>query len=478
MRIVFCLLALLLTAGLAFGLTIPDIQYTTVAGDGTYPSPYVGQSVTVQGIVTGKGYGAITTHPFAKYFIQDPGGSAWSGIYVYDWAHAPNVGDKIQVTGTVAENAGFTRLESLTAYSVISTSNTVPTPVDISTGDLAAGSATAEQYEGVLVKIQAANVTALPNANQEFYVSDGSGACQIDNGFYNANHTWSSITLGQTWLEITGVVDYAGSAYGLNPRGGTDMLQDVLSATLILPVLNKPKGVTASVELRTTRLNSTWGVHSYEFKMVFNHQLVRFEGLDTEGTLSLGPEPTYTLSANQDTVTVAYANTADVLSSAGEAVLLKLLFKTVGYGNAILDLKTFKYNNTAMTALTDGRIDILVPANTAWLAIGKGGSTKNIFNPWLNETIRIEYGCHVENGAVNGKVIVRIYDVQGRLVATLRNQNVTAANGIEALEWNGRDRNRNLLPLGVYYCHVEIIDRVTGKSATVTQPIVVAANLK
>ena len=36
-----------------FGISIHDIQYTNIAGDGTYPSTYNGKTVTTGGIVTG-----------------------------------------------------------------------------------------------------------------------------------------------------------------------------------------------------------------------------------------------------------------------------------------------------------------------------------------------------------------------------------------------------------------------------------------
>jgi hypothetical protein len=58
------------------------------------------------------------------------------------------------------------------------------------------------------------------------------------------------------------------------------------------------------------------------------------------------------------------------------------------------------------------------------------------------------------------------------------NKNIGTSNGIESIPWDGRDKNKNLLPIGVYYCHAEIIDRVTGNSETAIQPIVIAAELK
>ncbi len=67
--------------------SIYDIQHTTVAGDGTYPSLYDGQTVTTGGIVTVTGYNG------GRYFISSPEGGPWNGLFVYDNNYSPNVGD-------------------------------------------------------------------------------------------------------------------------------------------------------------------------------------------------------------------------------------------------------------------------------------------------------------------------------------------------------------------------------------------------
>jgi flagellar hook assembly protein FlgD len=75
------------------------------------------------------------------------------------------------------------------------------------------------------------------------------------------------------------------------------------------------------------------------------------------------------------------------------------------------------------------------------------------------------------------KAIIRIYDVQGRLVATPVNKNIGNLIGINRELWDGRDYNRKLCPIGVYYCHYELIERSTGKKETTIQPIVIKSIL-
>ena len=116
--------------------------------------------------------------------------------------------------------------------------------------------------------------------------------------------------------------------------------------------------------------------------------------------------------------------------------------------------------------------------NIAFLNIGRSGSTKNSFNPELNEKITIEYGCRAVATGINTRAIVRIYDAQGRLVSTPVNKTITSSLGIESIQWDGRDTNMKLLPIGLYYCHLEVIDRASGAKEVTVQPIVIKSNLK
>ena len=76
------------------------------------------------------------------------------------------------------------------------------------------------------------------------------------------------------------------------------------------------------------------------------------------------------------------------------------------------------------------------------------------------------------------KAIIRIYDVQGRLVYTPVHKNITSATGIEEYKWNGRDSNLKLLTPGLYYCHLEVTDRSSGDKDNTVQPIVIKSALK
>lgn len=97
------------------------------------------------------------------------------------------------------------------------------------------------------------------------------------------------------------------------------------------------------------------------------------------------------------------------------------------------------------------------------------------FNPWEGETISI--GFFSEDG---NKAILRIYNSEGKLMFTPRNLILDSVNqdGVNYYHWNGRDRNNRILPIGLYICHLEVIDIETGKKKTANAPIVIGSPLK
>ncbi|MFB3845237.1 MAG: hypothetical protein ACE14O_05750 [Candidatus Cloacimonadaceae bacterium] len=475
-------IVLLLSSFTVFGTTIYDIQYnTTIPGAShTYPSPLAGTQVSTEGIVSGIGFTG------GKYVITE-GSGAWKGIFVNDPAHTPALGDKVSLTGTVTETGGFTELSQITSYSVINSGNEIPAATPVNPADLQGyPNYPGEAYEGVLVKVTNVKVTLVQD-NDIFYValvSQATPTCQIKDGFFPSDHTWSGVVLNQIWTEITGIVYYSSPnppQYRINPRNDADMIPqaDINTVSLTINNVVARKGETAEVNVMVSRLMESWNLKKYSFTVGFNKRILRFADADNNGTISpFAPE--LSLSDNEDAVTVTYEGQQPLVSDTNNGVLIKLLFKTLSYGSSPLDLTAGTLNDSIqINLLTDGSITVPITKRIAWLSIYNNDyNKKNIFNPWLNQKITIEYGCYQQQGQTGSKAILRIYDVQGRLVATPINKIISASNGIEYYIWDGRDKNKNLLPIGMYYCHLEIINRTTGNSDTAVQPIVVAAELK
>ncbi len=237
MKKLFVFTVVIFVVSSVFATTIYDIQYTTEAGpDGTYPSPMVDEEVTVTGIVTGENYNQDN-----KFFLTDPGGGPWHGVYVYDYETGPMVGDEVEVTGTVTEYYGLTELGYCT-INILSQGNDVPDPIEVTTLDLVVP-ALAEQYEGCLVQVDGVTVTETQNDYGEWYIDDGSGECQVDDGFFYLDEVVPPIVIevDMFWGRIIGCVDYSYDEFAINPRTPDDLIEEVFTQPTTveaIPVLN------------------------------------------------------------------------------------------------------------------------------------------------------------------------------------------------------------------------------------------------
>ena len=200
------------------GMSVSAIQETSDPGSGNdcYPSPYNGQVVTITGIVT-----AIQPGSNPNFYFEDPDADTFAGVYVYDNSIDPQVGDELLLIAEVEEYYGLTEITNSISSVLISTDNVVE-PTLISTSDLLGGcSYNAEQYEGMLVKVENLLVTSTPNEYGEWTVSDGSGDCMIDDYFYDGSI--DSYSEGSTITSIVGVVNYAYGEYRILPRNESDI---------------------------------------------------------------------------------------------------------------------------------------------------------------------------------------------------------------------------------------------------------------
>jgi hypothetical protein len=203
-------------------MSIYDIQYTTVQGDYCYESASVGQYAITTGVVTA----VVPGNP--TFYIQDFTSDTYAGIYIFDNSFTPVVGDEVTISGTVNEYYSFTQLIDLTSYSVNSSGNAL-TVKDITTGELANGcTESGESLEGMLVRISNVEVTQVDLTYNEWYVDDGSGPCQIDDGGSSAmfDGVFPTPNVGDSFPGITGVVDYSYSEFGILPRIAIDFETD------------------------------------------------------------------------------------------------------------------------------------------------------------------------------------------------------------------------------------------------------------
>jgi len=161
--------------------------------------------------------GVIVSAPMADegFWVQDPGGGEWSGLYVYtdrvDGEVSVSVGDVLDITGEVSE------YYDLTEISVGNTNDIEPTgtTAEATAVSLSEAPADWENYEGVLVSLS--NVEIGAGGEYGVFLLNYSGL-SIDDEIYNYN-----LSSGDTMETLTGVIHYTYGEFKIYPRSAEDM---------------------------------------------------------------------------------------------------------------------------------------------------------------------------------------------------------------------------------------------------------------
>ena len=126
-----------------------------------------GEVVTLTDVIVTSGINARGE----GFYVQDPGGGEYSGVYVYTALAgegiAPLVGNSVSVTGVVVEYYGFTEISVSSPQSVVTTGEGTVTPTVVSeVSDW-------EAYEGVLLTLEQQEVVSDLNDYGECQLSFG-----------------------------------------------------------------------------------------------------------------------------------------------------------------------------------------------------------------------------------------------------------------------------------------------------------------
>jgi uncharacterized repeat protein (TIGR01451 family) len=205
-------------------LPIYEIQHVDTIS-GTSPSPYLGQDVVVMGVVVAGSwvYPSGAGNP-VRYFLADPDNyGPWQGLFVYDPIHVVTEGQLLVLGGNVAEYSGMTELDvgSGDYFQVLDENWPVPAPILTTTEAITTPNPLmAEPLESVLVEVNCAEVTRLPNNYGEWLITDGSGvAAQVDDlGDYAYVPALGDV------LTVRGMLFYSYSHFKLEPRGDADIV--------------------------------------------------------------------------------------------------------------------------------------------------------------------------------------------------------------------------------------------------------------
>lgn len=189
---------------------IYDIQQGNVTVD---------SNVTVSGVVVTS---PMSTAP-PGFFVQEPAGGQYSGIYVY--INAPSAdkavtviqGDIVTLTSCqYVEYYDLSELKCDENNINVTGQGTVPDPEVVSVDDIKTGGALAENYEGVLVKVESVTVSVAADENGEWELT---GGLLVDDLFHEATPGVSD-----SFTSITGPLHYTWENFKIEPRSASDLV--------------------------------------------------------------------------------------------------------------------------------------------------------------------------------------------------------------------------------------------------------------
>ena len=242
----------------------------------------LGELVFLRGFVT------AATELGQPSFIQDETG----GVAIYDWdfGEAVEIGDDVELSGTVVQWNGLVEIQPATLLETHSSGNEI-TPLTLTCHDVSTQSGQNEPYEALLVRINDVTVnTATWAGDSNYILTDASGTCtiriDIDSDLVGANAPSGSFDI----IALVGQYDYSqpySSGYQLIPRFEADVIQapgPIISygprETEILPG-------EVSFEFRTEFPGNTVGVlYTYDGETMLDSVAVDEDVIDHEITFS------------------------------------------------------------------------------------------------------------------------------------------------------------------------------------------------
>ncbi len=196
------------------GMQIQDIQFT-LAQNGA--SPYAGRPVTVKGFVTA----STKIFDLGFLYIQDTSSAEWAGI----WCVGNNItqffrDEEVEVTGTVEEFFGFTRLQVATAQLTGNRHKVAPVVLDPSDAAMNTPQ-NLEKYESMLIEYRDPNNDKLvinqPNIGfGEFRISNDLNATNDESRRIATGRSvgttaffslWTSLITDSLWITQDGELE-------------------------------------------------------------------------------------------------------------------------------------------------------------------------------------------------------------------------------------------------------------------------------
>ena len=258
-------------------------------------SPFVGQEVTVQG--------KVTEYFGETWYIQDDYG-AWNGLYCvgpdvlldanppwWNEPRHPEVGDVLELTGTIEEVDGNTQIANITAYTHVDFWNATPIGTELEISALQD-----ESLEGTRVRLPEVTVLSVPDGQGYWSVADATGSTVlfgVDTDDPGMSEDPDGPTPGDVY-KVYGALRQVPGGYQVDV-GDIDTLALVSGIELIEPeafrfqLYPNPASLQATID---------GGSAPYTWHLLDSQGLLLREGRATEPTridLSAFPVGTYTV---------------------------------------------------------------------------------------------------------------------------------------------------------------------------------------
>jgi hypothetical protein len=173
------------------------------------------------------------------FFMQVPAdhpdydGPDYSGIFVFTGgSQTVAVGDRVTVSGTVADYYGELQISDLVTFTVESQNNAPPTPVDAQPSEIGPGGSRGEPLEGVVCQVSNVDVTGVESQYNEFQLED---ILWVNDFLYLVD---PFPVVGDHYNSVTGIVHWSFGEHRLEPRSADDIVTGPPAIDSLSPALS------------------------------------------------------------------------------------------------------------------------------------------------------------------------------------------------------------------------------------------------
>ena len=410
---------------------------TPIATIQANPSAFDGMTVTVEGqVYIPSNYRGTTT----SGYIQDSSGR---GINIFgtgaNVAAAQNTGNIIRVTGDVELFFTTVEITNITSLTLVSSGNPPLQPTVLSTGDAANS-----QWEGTYVLVTGEILAIeVQTAARNYTINDDSGPVVVR---VVSTVPAPVFTVGQT---IT--------ARGAGSQFQTTFQILVGEASAIFE--GEP---TDSFPPSVLRASATG---AQEVTVTFNEPVAQASA-ETSSNYEV-------FRTNNASEVIAVTSATLSGTSAVRLALASPINVASGYSVRVRNVADLLGNPISAAGVTRVIDEPLAES----VAVSGPPFT---FLPRRGETYPITFSVPSQFVSGAGEVLVRIFDLQGRLKKTLfdsRFEQNAFSNNRATRSWDGRDDVAEIVPAGTYVVHIVVVGAQSGERREAHMPVVVATRL-